>query len=285
MKFGTTLSFTAMKRDPAFIREFAQNLDTGGVDYMTIAGHLLSAPADSYPGRPNMTYVGPFRDPFILYSHLAAITLRLEFFTAIMIVPELPTAYVAKQAADLALLSDNRFSLGIGISWNEYEYQAMGQDVHTRGRRMEAQLPLLKKLWTEPYVTHEDRFHKLQNIGLGELPTKPIPLWVGCGTDEKVLRRVAKYADGWLPVVDPTEPMQHLHQYLRDEGRDPSTFMMMGRLPAGEGGADDWKAQARYLKDVGATHLTIGAAPGASPDEELETALRVRDALASDASL
>jgi probable F420-dependent oxidoreductase len=285
MKIGTGLSFNAMKKEPSYIRGFAQKLDAEGMDFMTMAGHLLSAPPDSYEGRPNATYVGPFRDPIVLFSHLAALTERLEFFTAIMIVPELPTAMVAKQAAELATFSNNRFNLGMGISWNEYEYQAMGQDVHTRGRRMEEQLPLLKRLWTEPFVTFEGRFHKLENIGLNQLPSKPVPLWVGSGTDEKVLRRVARYADGWLPVGDPTEPYQRLQQYLREEGRDPSTFMMMGRLSAASGGPDEWRSQASRLKEIGATHINLGAAPDATPEQELETALKVREVLAADANL
>lgn len=270
-----------MKEGPAAIRDFARTLDREGIDFMTLAGHLLSAPQDSYPGRPNATYVGPFREPFVLFSHLAAITERLEFFTSIMILPSWPTALVAKQAAELAIFSDNRFNLGVGISWNEYEYEALGQDVHTRGARQEAQLPLLKKLWTEPFVTHEDRFHKLQNIGLNQLPTHPIPLWLGTGTDEKLLRRVARHADGWLPMGDPTEHMPRLQQYLRDEGRDPAAFGMVARLNGGQGNPEDWKVQAAHLESIGATHITIGAAPDASPAQELETALRVREALAT----
>jgi alkanesulfonate monooxygenase SsuD/methylene tetrahydromethanopterin reductase-like flavin-dependent oxidoreductase (luciferase family) len=202
-----------------------------------------------------------------------------------MILPEMPTALVAKQAAELALFSDNRFNLGVGISWNEYEYEALGQDVHTRGRRLAEQLVLLRRLWTEPYDTFEGRFHKLENIGLGQPPARPVPIWMGSGIDEKVMRRVARYADGWLPLGDPTETMPRLQQYLRDEGRDPASFMMMGRLSAATGGSDEWLAEAHRLKDIGATHLTIGAAPDATPAQELETALGVRDALAADASL
>jgi probable F420-dependent oxidoreductase len=285
MKIGTSLSFNTMKMHPDVIRNFATSLDKGGIDYMTMAGHLLSAPPDSYEGRPPATYVGPFRDPFVLYSHLASITDRLEFATSIMIVPELPTAYVAKQAAELALLSNNRFHLGIGISWNEYEYEAMGQDVHRRGARLEAQLPLLKKLWSEPYVTHEDRFHRLQNIGIGYKLEKPVPLWVGSGVEEKLLRRVARHADGWMPTGDPAPNLPRLQQYLRDEGRDPATFLVMSRINGAEGDAGAWKAEAHRLKDLGVTHVTIGAAPTASPEQELETALRVREALASDGGL
>ena len=285
MKFGTGLSFNGMKQEPAFIRDFARKLDVGGMDYMTIAGHLLSAPAGSYEGRPNPTYVGPFREPFVMFAHLAALTQRLEFFTSIMILPEMPTALVAKQAAELAIFSENRFNLGVGLSWNEHEDAAMGADIHTRGARMAAQVPLLRKLWTEPFVTHEDKYHKLENIGLNQLPSKPVPVWIGGGTEERVMRRIARLADGWLPLGDPAPNLPRMHEYLRDYGREPSDLMLMGRLSTAQGTADDWKAEAHRLKDLGATHITIGAAPDATPAQELETALLVREALASDASL
>lgn len=285
MKFGTGLSFNGMKEDPKFIRDFAQQLDGGGMDYMTIAGHLLCAPAGSYEGRPEATYVGPFREPFVMFGHLAALTQRLEFFTSIMILPEMPTALVAKQAAELAIFSEDRFNLGVGLSWNEHEYEALGADIHTRGARMAAQIRLLRKLWTEPFVTHEDRYHRLQNIGLNQLPSKPIPIWVGGGTEERVMRRIARLADGWLPLGDPAPNVSRMHEYLAEYGRKPSDLMLMGRLSAAQGGPDEWKAEAHRLKDLGATHITIGPAPDATPAQELETALRAREALAADGSL
>lgn len=285
MKYGTALSFTGMKQDTKFIRDFAQQLDREGMDYMTIAGHLLSQPEGTHPDRPAATYVGPFREPFVMYSHLAALTTRLEFVTSIMILPEMPAALVAKQAAELAIFSDNRFHLGVGLSWNPYEYQALGADIHTRGARMAAQIQLMRKLWTEPFVTHEDRFHKLENIGLYQLPEKPVPVWIGGGTDERVMRRIARLADGWMPMGDPAPNVPRMHEYLRDAGRQPEDILFMSRLSGGQGGPDDWKTEAHRLKDLGVTHITIGAAPDATPQQELDTALRVREALASDASL
>jgi probable F420-dependent oxidoreductase len=285
VKFGTSLSFNGMKQDPKFIRDFAQRLDREGMDYITIAGHLLSQPEGTYTDRPPATFIGPFREPFVMYAHLAALTDRLEFFTSIMILPEMPAALVAKQAAELAIFSDNRFNLGVGLSWNENEYEALGADVHTRGARMAAQIPLMRKLWTEPFVTHEDKFHKLQNIGLNQLPSKPVPVWIGGGTEERVMRRVARLGDGWLPMGDPGPNVPRMHEYLREYGRQPSDLMLMGRLGVAQGNADDWKKEAHRLKDLGATHLTIGVAPELTPAEELEAALRGREALAADGSL
>jgi alkanesulfonate monooxygenase SsuD/methylene tetrahydromethanopterin reductase-like flavin-dependent oxidoreductase (luciferase family) len=135
MKFGAGFALTA-QADPIALRDMAQTLDGEGFDYVTTAGHLLCTPPDSYAGRPLPTYVGPFREPFVFFSYLAAVTQRLSFRTSILILPLFPTALVAKQAAELSLLSGGRFQLGVGISWNQAEYEAMGQDFKTRGRRM-----------------------------------------------------------------------------------------------------------------------------------------------------
>ena len=236
MKFGAGFALTA-QADPIALRDMAQTLDGEGFDYMTTAGHLLCAPPDSYAGRPLPTYVGPFREPFVFFSYLAAVTQRLAFRTSILILPLFPTALVAKQAAELSLLSGGRFQLGVGISWNQAEYEALGQDFKTRGRRLEEQIVVLKRLWTEPFVTFEGRFHKLGGVGLNQLPKQPIPVWIGCAPEEALLRRVARVADGWLPQVDPVEPLARLQRYLIEAGRDPSSCGVTWRLVAGPGGS------------------------------------------------
>src|SRR5712692_9407252 len=186
MKFGAGFALTA-QADPVALRDMAQTLDGAGFDYVTTAGHLLCAPPDSYPGRPHPTYVGPFREPFVFFSYLAAVTQRLVFRTSILILPLFPTAAVAKQAAELSLLSGGRFELGVGLSWNPAEYEALGQNIHNRGRRVEEQIALLRRLWTEPFVSFEGRWHKFDRVGLNRLPKTPVPILMGSGTDEPVL--------------------------------------------------------------------------------------------------
>src|SRR6266566_4670623 len=178
MRIGTGLPLTALN-DPIVVRDIAQALDTAGIDFITTAGHVLSAEAGRYPERPTPTYSGPFYDPFVLFSYLAGVTRRLAFRTSILILPLLPTALVAKQAAELSWLSSGRFELGVGISWQAAEYQALNQDMHTRGRRLEEQITLLRRLWSEPYVTFQGRWHNLEGVGLNRLPREPIPIWIG----------------------------------------------------------------------------------------------------------
>jgi probable F420-dependent oxidoreductase len=280
MKFGAGFPLAAQE-DPMALRDMAQALDGAGFDYVTTAGHLLCAPPDSYPGRPLPTYVGPFREPFVFFAYLAAVTRRLAFRTSILILPLFPTALVAKQAAELSLLSGGRFQLGVGISWNPAEYEALGQDFKTRGRRLEEQIVVLRRLWTEPFVNFEGQFHSLHGVGLRQLPQQPIPVWIGCAPEEPLLRRVARVADGWLPQVDPAEPLTRLRGYLTESGRDSARFGVTWRLVAGPGGPESWVETVRRMASIGVTDITIGAPPEVTGASSLQQNIAARQALAA----
>ncbi len=257
MKFGTGLAITATQ-DPASLRETARVFDEAGLDYLTVGGHVLSAAEGRYPDRPSRNYVGPFYDPFVLFSHLAAVTTRLRFRTAILILPQLPTGLVAQQAAELSALSEGRFELGVGLSWNAAEYAALGQDVKTRGARMDEQLALLRRLWSEPYVEFHGRFDDFDNVGLNRT-VPPIPLWVGSTAEPRALRRAAKYADGWIPMGRPADDvLAQLRALLLEEHRDPSTFGLTLGLTL-DGAAPEWIEAARQLQQLGATHIGLSA--------------------------
>lgn len=281
MHFGTSFALTAMD-DSVAVRDFAQALDGAGFDFVTVAGHVVSAEPDRFPDRPAMTYTGPFYDPFILFSYLAAVTERLAFRTSILILPLFPTVLVAKQAAELSRFSGGRFQLGVGISWSEPEYQALGQDIHTRGRRFEEQIAVLRRLWTEPFATFQGRWHTLDRVGLNRLPAAPIPIWIGSTTEERPLRRAARLADGWTPLGDPTETIPRLRQYVTEAGRDPASVKVAARLAAGEEGPAAWIAEARRLHTAGVTDLTIGAPPNLPPPRALERVIEARAVLADE---
>src|SRR5437762_5610802 len=203
MKFGAGLPITATS-DPIALRDYAQALDDAGFDLLTTAGHVLGVPAERYTDRPPPTYTGPFHDPFVLFGYLAAITQRVHFRPSILILPLYPAALVAKQAAELQQLSGGRFELGVGISWNAAEYQALGQDFSSRGARLDEQITVLRKLWTDPYVTFHGRWHTLEGVGLNRVPDTPTPIWIG-RRDERALRRVASAGDGVVPLGDPPD--------------------------------------------------------------------------------
>jgi probable F420-dependent oxidoreductase len=277
---GLSLSWLS---DVAKLREGVLALEDAGLDYVALPGHVLSTAADRYPDRPSTTYRGPFIDPFVLFSHLSSVTGRIKFRTAIMILPLYPTALVARQAADLAAISGGRFELGVGISWQEAEYRALGQDLHRRGRRLEEQLVLLRRFFTEPLVSFQGRFHDIDQMGLGQLPASPVPIWVGCSATEALLRRVARLGDGWMPVagIPSADSVAGLLRLAAEEGRGAGALGVAGRVAAsGADGADAAVEAARSQAAMGATCLTIGAPPEAGISDGVQAIIRTRSAVA-----
>jgi probable F420-dependent oxidoreductase len=278
MKYGAGFPLKALP-DATAIRDYATALEEAGFDFTSTAGHVMGQPAGTYPDRAAPQYTGPFNDPFVTFSFLAGVTKRIRFMTAILILPAMPTGLVAKQAAELALVSGGRFDLGVGVSWNAAEYRALGQHIRSRGARLEEQVTLLRRLWSEPYVTFKGRFHDFENIGLARPVAAPIPVWFGTGTDEPVLRRVARLADGWMTIGDFLPHVPRFQQYLRDAGRDPAGFPIRGSLVAGDGGPDAWINTARAYQAAGVTHITIGAPPTLTPVQTLERVAAARTAV------
>ncbi len=236
----------------------------------------------THPDRAAPQYVGPFNDPFVTFSYLAGVTQRIRFMSAILILPALPTALVAKQAAELALVSGGRFELGVGISWNAAEYRAAWPRPATTASaaRLEEQVTLLRRLWSEPYVTFKGRFHDLENVGLAR--PAAVPIWFGTGTDQVVLRRVARLADGWMTIGDFLPHISRFQQYLREAGRDPAGFPIRGSLVAGDGGPAAWIETGRKYQAAGITHITIGTPPALHPTQTLERLASARAALAQE---
>src|SRR5450432_788291 len=142
MKYGAGFPLQSLP-DAAAIRGYATALEEAGFDFTSTAGHVLGQPAGTHPDRAAPQYIGPFNDPFVTFSYLAGVTQRIRFMSAILILPALPTALVAKQAAELSLISGGRFDLGVGISWNAAEYRALGQNPRTKAARLEEQVALL----------------------------------------------------------------------------------------------------------------------------------------------
>jgi probable F420-dependent oxidoreductase len=279
MQYGSALPITAMA-DAGAVKDYAQTLEGVGFDFTSCSGHVMAQPAGTNPHRPDRQYAGPFYDPFVTFAFLAAITQRLHFITGILILPAWPTVLLGKQAAELALFSGGRFELGVGISWNAAEYQALGQNFHDRGARMEEQIEVLRLLWSQPYVTFDGRYHKLDKVGLNRPALPRIPLWFGTESGERALRRVARLADGWMSLGDPTPDLPRLQQYMREAGRDPTELMVRGPLPAGDGGEAAWVATGKKLQSAGVTHINITPPLDLSLDDGLRRVVTARAVLA-----
>ncbi|HEY0181972.1 MAG TPA: TIGR03619 family F420-dependent LLM class oxidoreductase [Rhodopila sp.] len=279
MQYSSPLPIIAFP-DVGAVSDYAKALDEAGFDYTVASGHVVGQPSGTYPQRPGLLYVGPYYDPFVTFSYLAGVTQRLRFVTGILILPAFPTVLVAKQAAELALFSKGRFELGVGLSWNAAEYQALGQNIHNRGRRIEEQIEVLRLLWSQPYVTFDGKWHKLEKVGLNRPGLPPIPIWFGSESGEPALRRVARLADGWMSLGDPTKDLPTVQRFMREAGRDPAELRVRGPLVADDSGEAAWVAAARKLQAAGVTMINIGAPAGVEPSEALARVIRARRVLA-----
>jgi probable F420-dependent oxidoreductase len=266
MRFGVVFpQYEFGGYDPIALREYAQTAEDLGYSHFLAYDHVLGA----NPERPGgwkgpYTHKNQFLEPFVLFGFLAALTQHLEFTTGILILPQRQTALVAKQAASLdALTGGGRLRLGIGLGWNEVEYIALGEKFSNRGKRVEEQIQVLQKLWAEPLVKFDGRWHHIPDAGLNPLPAKrQIPIWFG-GHHENVLRRVAKYAEGWMPnyrrASDIQVQLDLLEKFLEAEGRKRADIGLEARIQFGEGNPEIWKQTLDEWAAIDATHITINS--------------------------
>lgn len=261
MKIGVTFPQTEFGSDPAAVQEYAQTAEALGYTHILAYDHVLGANPQHYaPWTGPYTFENPFLEPFTLFSFMAALTESIHFTTGILILPQRQTALVAKQAAMVDVLSNGRFRLGAGIGWNQVEYEALGQDFHTRGRRIEEQITLLRQLWTQPLVTFEGQWDTVVEAGLNPLPVQqPIPIWLG-GHADAVLQRIARTADGWYTNYRSAElaasSLEKLDRYLAEAGRTRSDIGLESRLYYKDG-PEIWLERMEAWQAAGATYITI----------------------------
>ncbi len=262
MKIGVVFPQIEFSPDPIAVRDYALAVEGMGFTHMHAYDHILGANPERSGGWTGpYTYIHPFFEPFVLFGYLAGLTQKIEFDTGILILPQRQTALVAKQAATLDVLSSGRLRLGVGNGWNEVEYIALGEDFHTRGKRMEEQVALLRLLWTQPLVKFEGRWDNIPDAGINPLPVqRPIPIWLG-GTEDRALRRMARIGDGWMVNVRTVEQARplvaNLKGYLEQAGREKGSFGIEPRLNMNLIGPDGWMDFIHAWDELGATHLTV----------------------------
>lgn len=262
MKIGAVYPQIELCGDPEAVRRIGTTVESLGYDYLLSYDHVLGA---VHAGRePKLTgpYTekDPFHDPLMMFAHLAALTHRLELVTGILILPQRQTALVARQVADLELLSGGRVRLGVGLGWNHVEYRALGQDFRTRGRRVEEQVPLLRKLWSEPLVTFEGAFDRIDRACINPRPKRRIPIWFG-GFVEAAYRRAARLGDGFIfsagVLSRVTDGWKQIESALREAGRDPASFgreMIIGRT---DKTPQEVAKRLDWCRQWGCTHAAI----------------------------
>ena len=263
MQYGVVFPQTEIGTYPETVRPYALAAEALGYDYLLAFDHVVGA----NPEKPGPWQGGPydittmFREPLTLFSYLAGITRRLEFATGILILPQRQTALVAKQAAEVDILSHGQLRLGVGVGWNPAEYEALDQDFNRRGERQAEQVQLLRKLWTQRLVEYEGTFDTLPDVGINPLPVQqPIPIWFGGGADV-VLHRMAELGDGWMPNAQSLDALERnlarLRGYIREAGRDPEDFGVDFRIDAHRWDEPIWPETLTRLEAMGVTHVCI----------------------------
>lgn len=273
MRIGTAFPTTEIGNDPLMIRDYVQAVEDMGYDYLTAIDHVIqAAPSDdphwqSYYGLQN-----PFHELLVMFGFIAALTQRIELVTAILILPQRPTVLVAKQAAEIDVLSGGRLRLGVGLGWNKLEFEALGQDFHNRGRRSEEQIALMRKLWTEPLVSFDGEWHQIEQAGMNPLPIQqPIPIWIGAFA-KPAIQRAGRLADGWFtnpqqrPGAEAEKDFTTLREAALGAGRDPADVGIEATVLTGGGRPDDWLSEARQWQQMGATNVTVRTMRADLPD-------------------
>jgi probable F420-dependent oxidoreductase len=262
VQIGVVYPQTELRGDPTAVRRIGRAVEDLGFDHLLAYDHVLGAVhADRTPELTGpYTEHDPFHDPFVMFAYLAGITERIGFATGILVLPQRQTALVARQVADVDLLSGGRLRLGVGIGWNSVEYEALGQDFHTRGARQEEQIQLLRRLFTEPVVDFSGRFDRVDRAALVPKPARPIPIWLG-GSGEAAFDRASRLADGFIffggGVEHSVDAWKRLRVRVAGLGRSVEDFGAdYVALPQG-GGVDDLTAEIDAWREAGGTHVSV----------------------------
>ncbi|MBV9545996.1 MAG: LLM class F420-dependent oxidoreductase [Chloroflexi bacterium] len=287
MKLGVIFPQTEIGAGPGGVRAYVQAVQDLGFQHLLIYDHVLGAEPAGHPGfNGPYTSASMFHEPFVLFGYLAAVAPGLELVTAVIILPQRQAVLTAKQAAEVDVLTGGKLRLGVGIGWNDVEYEGLGMQFSNRGRRFEEQIQLMRRLWTEPVLSFEGRYHRVTAAGINPLPVqRPIPIWIGASA-EAAIKRAAETADGFFPQR-PLEggwpaTMERIHGWLEDAGRNAKDFGIEQRINTSAGNPDDWRNVADEWRGFGATHLSINTMNAGlrGPDAHVARLREAREALA-----
>jgi probable F420-dependent oxidoreductase len=261
MRIGVVFPQTEIGPDAGAVRAYAEHVEGLGFAHLLAYDHVVGADTTVHAD-----WNGPydmhntFHEPLVTFGYLAAVTTTLELVTGVLVLPQRQTVLVAKQAAEVDLLSGGRLRLGVGLGWNAVEYEALGEDFSTRGKRSDEQVALMRKLWTEPSVSYHGNYHQVTGAGLAPLPIqRPIPVWFGASSP-RAFRRAGRLGDGWFPMVGPGPKLERARhevaQAAIDAGRDPARIGMQGQV-SWNGNSEDLAEGLRSWADAGASHASV----------------------------
>ena len=264
LRIGAVFPQNEIGEDSGAIKAFAQAAEGLGYDYLVYYDHVLGADTSNrLDWAGPYTHLDTFHEPLVTFGYLAAVTEKIELTTSILILPQRQTALVAKQAAQVDLLSGGRLRLGIGVGWNEVEFEALGENFRDRGKRSEEQIELLRLLWTNEVVDFHGKWHTIDHAGLRPMPVqRPIPIWFGGGKTDTVLKRIARLGDGWMPQVPPNdqgrEILNKFRQYVFDANRKTEDVGIDARIRL-QNGFDQALIDFNTWSEWGATHIAANS--------------------------
>lgn len=261
MEFGAVIPHNEIGTDSGAIKAYARGAEELGVTHLLIYDHVMGADRDRPGG-----FKGPydkdvaFHEPFVLFGFLAAVTEKVDLVSSVMILPQRQAVLAAKQAAEVAILSDNRLKLGIGVGWNTVEYDGLNEDFSTRGRRQEEQVDLMRRLWTEESMSYHGEFHRFDKASILPRPSRTIPVMFG-GSAPALIDRCARLGDGWIPLGTPNEKsaqrVAELRRIREGAGLSMDGFEILAQAQYAGGDPDRWQSHAEAWRSIGATHLAV----------------------------
>ena len=261
MEFGAVLPHNEIGTDPGAMKAYVQGLESLGATHLLIYDHVLGADPNR-PGGFKGVYDKDtaFHEPLTTFAFIAAVTSTIELVTTILILPQRQAALVAKQAAEVAILSNNRFRMGVGIGWNEIEYEALGVPFSQRGARLGEQVELLRALWSQDSLTFNGKMHQVTLASINPRPSRPIPVWFG-GSAPAALQRCATQGDGWMPLMGPSEKAKACLEQMRaareGAGLSWQGFGVQGQAQYAGGTPERWIAHAAKWQELGASHIAV----------------------------
>jgi probable F420-dependent oxidoreductase len=261
MELGAVFPHNEIGNDPGAIKAYAQGVEALGITHLLIYDHVLGADPNR-PGGWKGAYDKDvaFHEPFTTFAFIAGVTETLEMITTVLILPQRQTVLVAKQAAEVAVLSNNRFRLGVGTGWNRIEYDGLNETYGNRGKRQAEQVQLMRKLWSEDSLTYQSDYHSIDAASINPRPSKTIPVWFG-GSAAAVLKRCGELGDGWIPLMGANASAQEcldtIRMHREAAGLSWDGFGIQAQAAYAGGTPERWASHAGKWRDMGCTHLAV----------------------------
>ena len=251
MKIGVSLPVRELRNDIPAIVAFAQLAEQLGFTHLRVPDQIL---------RPNNRHL---HEPLTLMAYLAALTKKIELTPSVIILPVRQTILVAKQAAEIDILSGGRLRLGIGVGGSEEEYHFMRENYKTRGKKCDEQMKLLKALWSKESVKFSGEWHNIPEAGINPLPIqRPIPMWIGAraSPNQAVINRIGTLSDGWFVLCSPEEFPKiniKIHDVAQKAGRNPKEIGTEAGVAVVGAREHEWQSRVKGWKRMGLSHLCI----------------------------